>query len=59
MTEKRYESDGVEIDIEKLKRMIVRTYKLERKNSKTGAKTDKAMKEEIEKIIEEEVKRCY
>ncbi len=44
---------------EKLVRMIKRIYALERENSKTGAKTDKKMREEIIKIIEEEAKKCY
>ena len=44
---------------EKFIRMIKRIYALERENSKTGAKTDKKMREEIIKIIEEEAKKCY
>ena len=44
---------------EKFVRMIKRIYVLERENSKTGAKTDKKMREEIIKIIEEEAKKCY
>ena len=44
---------------EKLLSMIKRIYALERENSKTGAKTDKKMREEIIKIIEEEAKKCY
>jgi hypothetical protein len=44
---------------EKFVRMIKRIYALERENSKTGAKTDKKMREEIIKIIEEEAKKCY
>ena len=43
----------------KLKRMIIRIYTLERENSKTVAKTDKKMREEIINIIEEEAKKCY
>ena len=44
---------------EKFIRMIKRIYALERENSKTGAKTDKKMREEIIRIIEEEAKKCY
>ena len=49
----------VELDEKKLRRMLNRIYQLERQNSKTGKFTDKRMKEEIEKIIEEEAKKCF
>lgn len=50
---------ATEIDKEKLKRMIVKIYALERENSKTGKRNEKEMKNEIQNIIEEEVKACY
>lgn len=50
---------AVELDEKKLRRMLNRIYQLERQNSKTGKFTDKRMKEEIEKIIEEEAKKCF
>ena len=49
----------VELDEKKLRRMLNRIYQLERQNSKTGKYTDKKMKEEIEKIIEEEAQKCF
>ena len=49
----------VKLDEKKLRRMLNRIYQLERQNSKTGKFTDKRMKEEIEKIIEEEAKKCF
>lgn len=48
-----------DLNKEKLVRMLNKIYRLERENSKTGKLTDKRMKEEIEKIIEEEAKKCY
>lgn len=48
-----------EIDDKKLKRMMFRIYVAERENTKTQSKNDKAMKELIMKIIEEEAKKCY
>ena len=47
-----------ELDKKKLNRIINRIYQLERSNSKTSKFTDKEMKERIEKILEEEVKKC-
>lgn len=52
-------NDGLTLDMEKLKRMVQRVYRIERENTKTGSKTEKKMKEEICSIIEEEVKKCY
>ncbi len=49
----------VELDEKKLRRMLNKIYQLERQNSKTGKYTDKKMKEQIEKIIEEEAKKCF
>lgn len=50
-----------EIVIEKAKivRMVNRIYALERENTKTGKRNEKEMKAEIERIIEEEAKKCY
>ena len=48
-----------EVDSKKLGRMILRIYKLERDNSKTDNKSVKKMREEIQKIIEEEARKCY
>ncbi len=53
------ENEEIKIDPVKLKKMLQRVYRIERENSKTGSKTEKAMKAEIESIIEEEVKKCY
>lgn len=52
-------NDGLTLDMEKLKRMVQRVYRIERENTKTGSKTEKKMKEDICSIIEEEVKKCY
>ncbi len=49
----------VVLDEKKLRRMLNKIYQLERQNSKTGKYTDKKMKEQIEKIIEEEAKKCF
>lgn len=49
----------VKIEKQKLIRMVNRIYDLERENTKTGKKSEKEMKTEIQKIIEEEDKRCY
>lgn len=51
--------DNEEIDPKKLRRMMTRIYLAERENTKTQTKTDKAMRELIQTIIEEEVKKCY
>lgn len=49
----------MEIDEEKLKRMILRVYLLERKNAESiSPKSFSTMVEDIKKIIEEEVKKC-
>lgn len=48
-----------EVDDKKLKRMMIKIYVAERENTKTQTKTDKAMKELIQDIIEEEAKKCY
>ena len=54
-----HNENAVELDEKKLRRMLNRIYQLERQNSKTGKYTDKKMKEQIEKIIEEEAKKCF
>lgn len=52
-------NDEIKLDFNKLKRMLQKIYRIERENTKTGSKTEKKMKEEIEAIIEEEAKKCY
>ena len=52
-------NDEIKLDSDKLKRMLQKVYRIERENTKTGSKTEKKMKEEIEAIIEEETKKCY
>lgn len=54
-----HNDNAVELDEKKLRRMLNRIYLLERQNSKTGKYTDKKMKEQIEKIIEEEAQKCF
>lgn len=51
--------ETLELDEKKLRRMLNRIYNLERQNSKTEKLTEKKMKEEIQKIIEEEADKCY
>jgi hypothetical protein len=50
--------DGVEIDIEKVDRMLKRLIMREKTNLKTREKTDAQMVQMIKKLIEEEVE-CY
>ena len=52
-------NDEIKLDSDQLKRMLQKVYRIERENTKTGSKTEKKMKEEIEAIIEEEAKKCY
>ena len=52
-------NDEIKLDSDKLKRMLQKVYCIERENTKTGSKTEKKMKGEIEAIIEEEAKKCY
>lgn len=55
-----YETDAsMSLDEKKLRRMLNRIYNLERQNSKTEKLTEKKMKEEIQRIIEEEADKCY
>ena len=49
----------VEIDQKKLIRMAIKIYNLERDNTKTNLYSETKIKEQIQKIIEEEVKKCY
>ena len=50
---------SMSLDAKKLRRMLNRIYNLERQNSKTEKLTEKKMKEEIQRIIEEEADKCY
>ena len=52
-------NDDIKLNSDKLKRMLQKVYRIERENTKTGIKTERKMKEEIEAIIEEEAKKCY
>ncbi len=58
MTDQKPVIDGVEIDTEKVDRMLVKLIVNERNNLKTRAKTDGQMVQWIKKLIEEEVE-CY
>ncbi len=49
----------ITLEKQKVNRMVNRIYDLERENTKTGKLNEKEMKTEIEKIIEEEAKKCY
>ena len=51
--------ESMSLDAMKLRRMLNRIYNLERQNSKTAKLTEKKMKEEIQRIIEEEADKCY
>lgn len=51
--------ESMSLDAKKLRRMLNRIYNLERQNSKTEKLTEKKMKEEIQRIIEEEADKCY
>lgn len=51
--------ESMNLDAKKLRRMLNRIYNLERQNSKTEKLTEKKMKEEIQRIIEEEADKCY
>ena len=51
--------DEIVIEKQKIVRMVNRIYELERNNAKTGKLSEKSMKAEIERIIEEEAKKCY
>lgn len=51
--------ENIVVDEQKVIRIIKRVYVIERDNTKTAKYSDKDMKKLIEKIIEEEVKKCY
>ena len=51
--------ESMSLDAKKLRRMLNRIYNLERQNSKTEKLTEKKMKEEVQRIIEEEADKCY
>ena len=51
--------ESMSLDAKKLRRMLNRIYNLERQNSKTEKLTEKKMKEDIQRIIEEEADKCY
>ena len=53
------ENEELELEEAKLHRMINRIYVLERNNTKTENMTDKALKQRIIEIIEDEAKKCY
>lgn len=59
MNDNIVQEQEIVIERQKLIRMVKRIYELERDNTKTGKKSEKEMKEEIQRIIEEEAKRCY
>ena len=46
-------------DPKKLKTMVTKIYDAERRNTKTENRGDKAMKDLIQQIIEEEANKCY
>lgn len=52
-------NDVVEIDQNKLKRMVIRIFKLERDNTKSNKLSDRELKAAIQEIIEEEANKCY
>lgn len=51
--------EEIKIEKQKIIRMVNRIYTLERDNTKTNKYSEKEMKTEIERIIEEEAKKCY
>ncbi|MFR5240750.1 MAG: hypothetical protein ACLTGA_01045 [Roseburia sp.] len=59
MENKQMNENEVVIEKQKIIRMVNRIYELERENTKTGKRNEKEMKAEIERIIEEEAKKCY
>lgn len=59
MENKQINENEVVIEKQKIIRMVNRIYELERENTKTGKRNEKEMKAEIERIIEEEAKKCY
>ena len=59
MENKQMNENEVVIEKQKIIRMVNRIYELERENTKTGKRNEKEMKAQIERIIEEEAKKCY
>ena len=59
MENKQMNENEVVIEKQKIIRMVNCIYELERENTKTGKRNEKEMKAEIERIIEEEAKKCY
>ena len=59
MENKQMNENEVVLEKQKIIRMVNRIYELERENTKTGKRNEKEMKAEIERIIEEEAKKCY
>ena len=59
MENKQMNENEVVIEKQKIIRMVNRIYELERENTITGKRNEKEMKAEIERIIEEEAKKCY
>ena len=59
MENKQMNENEVVIEKQKIIRMVNSIYELERENTKTGKRNEKEMKAEIERIIEEEAKKCY
>jgi hypothetical protein len=58
MTDLKPVVDGVEIDTDKVDRMLQKIILREKKNLKTREKTEAQMVQMIKKLIEEEVE-CY
>ena len=56
MENKTIIKNGVEIDLNKVKRIMFRIVTIERNNLKTKERNEYQMVEQIQKIIEEEVK---
>ena len=57
-SDKTFDKTLVEVDEEKVKRLIYKIIVAETKNIKSGEKNDQQMAQTIRKMIEEEVK-CY
>ena len=56
---KTFNSQNMQIDQGKLKRITIKINNLERENTKTNRLTDKQIRNEIRNIIESEVPKCY
>lgn len=53
------QNEEIVLEKQKIVRMVNRIYALERDNTKTNKRNGKEMRAEIERIIEEEAKKCY